>query len=79
VLDKGNPAYGDSHPGFTSPGSVNGPDQVREMFRACFDSGFFGEGRRPFVSVEVKPQAGETSEAVLAAAKRTLNEAWAML
>ena len=79
VLDKGNPAYGDSHPGFTSPGSVNGPDQVREMFRACFDSGFFGDGRRPFVSVEVKPQAGETSEAVLAAAKRTLGEAWALL
>lgn len=79
VLDKESPAYGDSHPGFTSPGSVNGPDQVREMFRACFDSGFFGEGRRPFVSVEVKPQAGETSEAVLAAAKRTLNEAWALL
>jgi hypothetical protein len=49
------------------------------MFRACFDSGFLAEGRRPFVSVEVRPQAGETSEAVLAAAKRTLNEAWALL
>jgi sugar phosphate isomerase/epimerase len=79
VLDKESPAYGDSHPGFTSPGSVNGPDRVREMFHACFDSGFLGDGNRPFVSVKVKPQAGETSEVVLAAAKRTLNEAWALL
>ena len=79
VLDKGSPLFGDSHPGFASPGSVNGPAEVRDMFRACFDAGFFAEGRRPIVSVEVRPQPGETSETVLAAAKRTITRAWATL
>lgn len=79
VLDKQSPFFGDSHPGFASPGSVNGPAEVRAMFRACFDAGFFAEGRRPVVSVEVHPQPGETTETILAAAKRTVIEAWALL
>jgi len=79
LQDRSHPAYGDLHPAFgVSGGEVDVP-QVTEFLRALFKVGYLGEGRRPTVAFEVKPMAGETSEAVIAGAKRTLLEAWAQL
>jgi len=45
-----------------------------------FDIGYLGSGNDlPFVSFEVKPMEGESSEVVITNAKRTLREAWAMI
>ncbi len=53
--------------------------ELRDYLRVLFDIGFLGEGKRPFVGFEIKPQADFTSEMVIANAKRTLREAWAGL
>ncbi|MDK1032485.1 MAG: TIM barrel protein [Planctomycetia bacterium] len=79
MRDKSHPAYGDQHPPFGCVGGENGPEAIREFLKALFDIGFLGEGRRQIVSFEVKPLAGQSSEVVIAGAKRALNEAWAIL
>jgi hypothetical protein len=50
-----------------------------EFLKALFEIGYLGKGRRPVVAFEVKPLPGETSGAVIASAKRTLLEAWALV
>ena len=79
MKDKSHPAYGDLHPAFGVPGGEVDVPQVTEFLRALFEVGYLQEGKRPVVAFEVKPMAGETSEAVIAGAKRTLLEAWARL
>ena len=79
MKDRSHPAYGDIHPAFGVPGGEVDVPQVVEFLRALFKFGYLGEGKRPTVAFEVKPMAGETSEAVIAGAKRTLLEAWARL
>jgi len=79
MKDRSHPAYGDVHPAFGVPGGEVDVPQVTEFLKALFKVGYLGEGKRPVVAFEVKPMAGETSEAVIAGAKRTLLEAWARL
>jgi sugar phosphate isomerase/epimerase len=77
--DKSHPAYGDKHPRFGIPGGENGVEQVQKFLEALFYSGYFKKSvptRKPVISFEVKPMEGETSELVIANAKRTLREAW---
>jgi len=50
-----------------------------DFLKVLFDIGYLGEGEPKIVSFEVKPLPGESSELVIANAKRTLNEAWARL
>jgi len=77
MKDKSHPAYGDVHPGFGCPGSEVDVPEVTSFLRALFEVGYLKEGKRPVVAFEVKPMAGESSEAIVAGAKRTLLEAWA--
>jgi sugar phosphate isomerase/epimerase len=77
MKDKSHPAYGDVHPGFGCPGSEVDVPEVTSFLRALFEVGYLKEGKRPVVAFEVKPMAGESSEAIIAGAKRTLLEAWA--
>jgi hypothetical protein len=53
---------------------------LAEYLRALFAVGYLREnppaGARPWVGFEIKPQPGETTEAVLANLKRTWREAW---
>ncbi len=79
VKQPGHPVYGDQHPRFGLPGGENDVPQVAEFLGALFEIGYLGTGRRPVVAFEVKPLPGETSGAVIANAKRTLQEAWARL
>ncbi len=79
VTDPATPGYGDQHPRFGWPGSANGVPQVVEFIRALIKSGYLAEGKspRPWVGFEVKPQsADESSELVIAGAKRVWEEAW---
>jgi sugar phosphate isomerase/epimerase len=79
VKQAGHPAYGDQHPRFGLPGGENDVPQLVEYLKVLFEIGYLGKGRRPVVAFEVKPLPGETSGAVIASAKRTLLEAWALV
>ena len=79
VKQAGHPAYGDQHPRFGLPGGENDVPQLVEFLKVLFEIGYLGKGRRPVVAFEVKPLPGETSGAVIASAKRTLLEAWALV
>jgi len=79
TADAESPAYGDQHPRFGYPGSPNGAEQLAEYLSCLFEVGYLGDGKQPVVSFEVKPLPNEDSDMVLANAKRTMNEAWAMI
>lgn len=79
LQDRSHPAYGDLHPPFGTKGGEVDVPEVTAFLRALFEVGYLGEGRRPVVAFEVKPMADQSSEAVIAGAKRTLLEAWASL
>lgn len=79
LKDKNHPAYGDQHPRFGAEGGENDVEQLREFLEALLDIGYLNEKTKPIVSFEVKPMAGESSELVIANAKRTLQQAWAAL
>lgn len=75
--DTSDVAYGDKHPRFGYPGGENDVPQLTAFLKTLFKIGYLGEGKRPVVTFEVMPMGEETSELVIANAKRTLKEAWA--
>lgn len=72
VRDKTRLAYGDCHPRFGIAGGENDVPQLRQFLRVLMDIGYIGEGQQNIAAFEVKPQPDETSECVIANAKRTL-------
>lgn len=79
IKDASLQGYGDQHPRFGFPGSENDVEELAHYLRTLLEIGFLNEENRPIVSFEVKPQPGESSEAVIANAKRTLNLAWELV
>ncbi|MCF8043905.1 MAG: hypothetical protein K9K65_02725 [Desulfarculaceae bacterium] len=79
VTDEGMPGYGDYHPIFGTPGSVNDVPEVLEFLRVPKDIGFWDGQKRPMVSFEIKPMEGQDPELVVANAQRVMNLAWAQL
>jgi sugar phosphate isomerase/epimerase len=80
MRDPDHPAYGDQHPHFGVEGGENGVDELVEFLRVLMDIEYLTPSDDPpLVSFEVKPMEGQSSEVVLANAKRTLTEAWARL
>ena len=77
LRDKEHPAYGDQHPRFGIKGGENDVKELTEFLKVLLDIGFLNYQNPPIVSFEVRPLAGETSEVVIANAKRVLREAWA--
>jgi sugar phosphate isomerase/epimerase len=80
--DRADPAWGDQHPRFGYQGGRNDVDELSEFLRELFAIGYLkadGRGRRPVISFEVKPTAGEDAWAVIAGSKRTLALAWQQL
>jgi sugar phosphate isomerase/epimerase len=78
----GQPGYGDQHPRFGFPGGENDVPELTEFLSALFAIGYLkpdAAGERPWVGFEVKPQAGESSDLLLAHTKRTWREAWGRL
>jgi len=79
MRDENHPAYGDVHPRFGIEGGENDVEELARYLKAFMDVGFLNGKHQPFMSFEVKPLEGESSEVVIANAKRTLNQAWAMI
>lgn len=79
VKDPSHPLYGDHHPRFGYPGGENGVDELREFLSVLLEIGYLAPDARRAVAFEVKPAPGESSTAVIAHAKRTLEHAWATI
>jgi len=79
VMTPGCPAYGDKHPRFGFPNSVNGVVELTDFFRVLRDEGFFRAEAPYIMSIEIKPQEDEDADVVLANTKRVIRRAWAML
>ena len=75
--DTDDPAFGDKHPRFGYPGGDNDVPQLAAFLKVLFKIGYLKEGKRPVVTFEVMPIGDESSELVIANAKRTLKAAWA--
>ena len=75
LKDKTHAGYGDQHPRFGIAQGENDVDQLTDFLRTLYEIGYLGGGERRILSFEVKPLAGESSEMVIAGAKRVLNEA----
>ena len=79
MRDESHAAYGDAHPRFGVEGGENDVEELAEYLKAFMDVGFLNGKHQPFMSFEVKPMEGESSEVVIANAKRALRQAWAMI
>lgn len=79
MKDASHPAYGDAHPRFGIEGGENNAKELTAYLKAFIDVGFLNGQHQPFMSFEVKPLKDESSEVVIANAKRTLKQAWAMI
>jgi sugar phosphate isomerase/epimerase len=82
LKDTSHPTYGDNHPRFGVPGGENDVEELAEFLSALLKAGYFGKrvaSSRPILSFEVKPMAGESSEAVIANTKRVMRQAWGMV
>jgi len=77
LKDKKHLAFGDQHPRFGIEGGENDVEEVAAFLRVLLNINFLNPENPPIVSFEVKPLTGESSEVVIANAKRTLKEAWA--
>ncbi len=77
--DPAHPAYGDNHPRFGAAGTRNDVKELAEFLRVLIEIGYLKKGERRIVSFEVKPMAGESSEAVIAGSKRALEAAWRLV
>ncbi len=82
IEDPADPAYGDQHPRFGYPGSLNGVEDLIDFLTVLGEIGYYDKQLptgKPVVTFEVKPVPGESPELVLAGTKRAFYEAWAAL
>ncbi|MGI6725692.1 MAG: sugar phosphate isomerase/epimerase family protein [Christensenellales bacterium] len=73
------PAYGDEHPRFGFPGSENDTAELVEFLLCLKNEGFLRADAPMMLSFEVKPRPEEDPDIILAAGKRVLRHAWAMV
>ena len=74
-----HPAYGDNHPRFGCEDGENDVAEAVEFLRELLNIGYLDPDKRPILSFEVAPMEGESSEVIIANAKRVLDTAWAQV
>ena len=80
VADKKHFLYGDLQPRFGVAGGELDTADVRDYFKLLLENNLLNPDDKPVVSAEVRPLlAEESSELILANAKRVIKEAWASL
>ena len=80
MRDPSVPSYGDKHPRFGAPGTENDVDDLAEFLSVLMEIGYFKKKvptRKPVVTFEVRPLAGERQDILLANCRRVLEQAWA--
>jgi len=76
LKDKNQTGYGDAHPRFGIPGGESDVAELAEYLKVLLEIGYLSKENRRILSFEVKPMADESSEVVIANAKRTFRQAW---
>jgi sugar phosphate isomerase/epimerase len=80
MADRHHFLYGDLQPRFGVPGGELDTPDVRDYFKLLLENNLLDPDDKPVVSAEVRPLlAEESSELILANAKRVIKEAWASL
>lgn len=81
MQNRNDPAWGDRHPRFGYPGGANDVPEIAAFIKVLFEIGYLSRdgSARGTLSFEIKPLPGEDSWAMIAGAKRKLNEAWDLL
>ena len=80
MRDRKNILYGDLQPRFGVPGGELDTLDVRDYFKLLLEHNLLNPDDKPVLSVEVRPLlAEETSEMIIANAKRVIKQAWASL
>jgi sugar phosphate isomerase/epimerase len=80
MRDRKNILYGDLQPRFGVPGGELDTADVRDYFKLLLDLNLLNPDDKPVLSVEVRPLlVEESSELIIANAKRVIKEAWASL
>ncbi len=76
--DPGHPQYGDKHPGFGVPGSRVGLRELASYIGLIVRTNSALGLARPIVDLEVRTAPGEVPDQVVAAAKQSFLDAWAL-
>ena len=79
VVKIGYEAYGDMHPRFGFPDSVNDTQALLDFFRVLKKHGFRCENHPLVLSLEVKPWKDEDGDIFFASTKHVIKRAWAQL
>ncbi len=79
IGDPSMEAYGDTHPRFNFPNSVNTVAELVDFLKCLKDENMFHAQDPMVLSFEVKPWMDEAPDLVIANTKRILNRAWALL
>ncbi len=77
VDDPHHPLYGDKHPPFGVPGSRVGVKELGAFVNLALGS-MLWQGKKPSMSLEVKPTAGDHPDEILAQALSDFKLAWAI-
>ncbi|MHB8064317.1 MAG: sugar phosphate isomerase/epimerase family protein [Ruminiclostridium sp.] len=79
IGDPSMEAFGDTHPRFDFPNSVNSVAELVDFLRCLKNENMFNSQDPMVLSFEVKPWKDEDPDLVIANTKRVLNRAWALL
>jgi sugar phosphate isomerase/epimerase len=79
LRDKDQLGYGDAHPRFGIPGGESDVPELAEYLKTLLEIGYLNKANPGILSFEVKPMADESSDVVIANAKRTFRQAWALV
>ncbi len=79
TADPSMEAFGDTHPRFNFPNSVNSVVELVDFLKCLKDENMFNSQDPMVLSFEVKPWKDEDPDLVIANTKRVLNRAWALL
>ena len=76
VTDKNSPFYGDKHPGIGIPGGVYNVEDLGEIFKLGFESGYFSRENKGSASIEMRVLPGKSSEECLDEYYNAVCQAW---
>lgn len=79
TADPSMEAFGDTHPRFNFPNSVNSVAELVDYLKCLKDENMFNSQDPMVLSFEVKPWKDEDPDLAIANTKRVLNRAWALL
>jgi sugar phosphate isomerase/epimerase len=76
INDRPDPLYGDMHPPWGYPGGENDVKETADFLECLFKEGILGEGKRPSITLEMRPYPGVSEVDSVNIFIEKLDEAW---